>query len=119
MADIYKEENIDLVVSAAIGGILIAGGVGKHLNIKHIFSERIEGEMVFKRGFHIEPEQNIIIVEDIVDTGLSLNFLKHRMEEAMPKSLRFASFLYKPDVASQEIEIDWIGFLNFPLIKYY
>ena len=32
------------------------------------------------------------------------------MEEAGPKSLRFASFLYKPDVASQEIEIDWIGF---------
>ena len=39
MADIYKEENIALVVSAAIGGILIAGGVGKHLNTKHIFSE--------------------------------------------------------------------------------
>jgi len=54
--------------------------------------------------------RHVIVVEDIVDTGLSLNFLKHRMEEAGPKSLRFASFLYKPDVASQEIDIDWIGF---------
>ncbi|SVD26853.1 uncharacterized protein METZ01_LOCUS379707, partial [marine metagenome] len=42
MADIYKEKNIDLVASAAIGGILIAGGVGKHLNVKHIFSERVD-----------------------------------------------------------------------------
>jgi hypoxanthine phosphoribosyltransferase len=49
-------------------------------------------------------------VEDIVDTGLSLKFLKHRMEEASPKSLRFATFLYKPDVASTELEIDWTGF---------
>ena len=55
-------------------------------------------------------ERHVIVVEDIVDTGLSLNFLKHRMEEAGPKSLRFASFLYKPDGALQEIEIDWIGF---------
>ena len=54
--------------------------------------------------------RDVIVIEDIVDTGLSLNFLKHRMEEAAPKSLRFASFLYKPKVASQEIEIDWIGF---------
>ena len=54
--------------------------------------------------------RDVIVVEDIVDTGLSVKFLKHRMEEAGPKSLRFASFLYKPDVALQEIEIDWIGF---------
>ena len=53
MADIYKEENIDLVASAAIGGILIAGGVGKHLNIKHIFSERVDFQ--WKVGFHGKP----------------------------------------------------------------
>ena len=54
--------------------------------------------------------RDVIIVEDIVDTGLSLNFLKHRMEEASPKSLRFATCLYKPDVASQDLSIDWVGF---------
>ena len=54
--------------------------------------------------------RHVIVVEDIVDTGLSLKFLKHRMEDAGPKSLRFASFLNKPNVASHEIEIDWIGF---------
>ena len=54
--------------------------------------------------------RDVIIVEDIVDTGLSLNFLKHRMEEASPKSLSFVTFLYKPDVASQDLSIDWVGF---------
>ena len=54
--------------------------------------------------------RDVIVVEDIVDTGLSLKFLKHRMEEASPKSLRFATFLYKPDVASMKLKIDWTGF---------
>ena len=54
--------------------------------------------------------RDVIVVEDIVDTGLSLNFLKHRMEEASPKSLSFVTFLYKPDVASQNLSIDWVGF---------
>ena len=72
MAQKYQDDNIDLVVSAAIGGILLSGGVGKHLNCKHIFSERINGKMVFKRGFNIDKESNILIVEDIVTTGGSI-----------------------------------------------
>ena len=54
--------------------------------------------------------RHVIVVEDIVDTGLSLKFLKHRIGEASPKSLRFASFLFKPEVASKDLKIDWIGF---------
>ena len=73
MSKVYKKHEIDLVVSAAVGGILIAGGVGRHLNIKHIFSERVDGKMYLKRGFNIDEKQNILIVEDIVTTGGSIN----------------------------------------------
>ena len=72
MAELYKDKEIDLVVSAAIGGILLSGGVGRHLNCKHIFSERINGKMDFRRGFLIEKNKNIVIVEDIVTTGGSI-----------------------------------------------
>ena len=54
--------------------------------------------------------RHVIIVEDIVDTGVSLTFLKHRMEEAGPKSLKFVTCLYKKDVAKLDFDIDWIGF---------
>ena len=54
--------------------------------------------------------RHVIIVEDIVDTGLSLTFLKHRMEEAEPKSLKFVTCLYKPEIAKHNFKIDWIGF---------
>ena len=54
--------------------------------------------------------RDVIVVEDIVDTGLSLNFLKHRMEEASPESLTFVTCLCKPDVPLQDLSIDWVGF---------
>ena len=54
--------------------------------------------------------RHVLIVEDIVDTGVSLTFLKHRMEEAEPKSLKFVTCLYKHEVAKLDFDIDWIGF---------
>ena len=55
-------------------------------------------------------DRDVIIVEDIVDTGLSLTFLKHRLEDAGPKSLKFVTCLYKSEVAKLDFDIDWIGF---------
>ena len=51
MSEKFKDQEIDLVISAAIGGILLSGGVGRHLNCKHIFSERVNGKMDFRRGY--------------------------------------------------------------------
>ena len=75
MSEKFIAKNVNLVVGAAIGGILISGGVGKHLNTKHIFSERVDGKMLFKRGFFVEKNSNIVIVEDIITTGGSVKEL--------------------------------------------
>ena len=72
MAEIVKNQNIELVLGAAIGGILIAGGVGRHLGVKHIFCERVNGRMKLRRGFSITKGQRIVIVEDIITTGGSV-----------------------------------------------
>ena len=72
MAKVVKNENVDLVLGAAIGGILISGGVGRHLGVKHIFCERVNGIMKLRRGFFITKGQRIVIVEDIITTGGSV-----------------------------------------------
>ena len=72
MADMYSNKNINLVLGAAIGGILISGGVGKKLNVKHIFTERVNGIMELRRGFQIDQGSKVLIVEDIVTTGGSI-----------------------------------------------
>tara|TARA_B100001250_G_C19790930_1_gene786455 strand:+ start:1729 stop:2307 length:579 start_codon:yes stop_codon:yes gene_type:complete len=72
MAKLFKDNNAKIVLSAAIGGILLCGGVGRHLNLKHIFAERINGELCLRRGFYLPEGINVLIVEDIVTTGGSI-----------------------------------------------
>ena len=72
ISETVQNQNVELVLGAAIGGILIAGGVGRYLDVKHIFSERVDSKMELRRGFSITKGQRIIIVEDIITTGGSV-----------------------------------------------
>ena len=72
MAAPFIDEKIDIVLGAAIGGILLAGGVGRHLNKRHIFTERVDGIMKLRRGFYLEEGNRVLIVEDVITTGGSV-----------------------------------------------
>ena len=72
MAEVINKDDIDLVLGAAIGGILISSGVGRRLKKKHIFAERIDEKMELRRGFSISKGERIMIVEDIITTGGSV-----------------------------------------------
>ena len=63
--------DIDLVVSPAMGGVIVGYEMGRQLDLPSIFMERVEGEFALRRGFTIEPDARILVVEDIVTTGLS------------------------------------------------
>jgi len=54
--------------------------------------------------------RHILVVEDIVDTGLSVRFLERRISELKPASLRFVSLLLKKDKAKVDFSIDYVGF---------
>jgi orotate phosphoribosyltransferase len=72
LAERFAGEGVELVVGPATGGIILAHEVGKHLGTRAIFTEREQGKMVLKRGFAIQPGEKILIVEDIVTTGGSV-----------------------------------------------
>jgi len=55
-------------------------------------------------------DRNVILVEDILDTGLTLNFLKRVLLGHQPKSLRIAALLDKPSRRKQSIVVDYVGF---------
>ena len=55
-------------------------------------------------------DRNIILVEDIIDTGLTIKFLRERLFGSSPKSIAIATLLYKPSVAKIDFKIDYIGF---------
>ncbi len=64
-------EEVDLVVSPALGGIVFGYEVGRQLGRPAIFTERVDGRFTLRRGFTIEPGQRILVAEDVVTTGLS------------------------------------------------
>jgi len=68
---INEFKNVDLILSPAIGGIVVGYEVGRQLGTKTIFAERSDGEMIIRRGFEILPNSNVLIVEDVITTGRS------------------------------------------------
>lgn len=62
---------IDLVASPAMGGVVVGYEMGRQLGVPAIFFERVDGRLHLRRGFAIEPGCNVLMVEDIVTTGLS------------------------------------------------
>ena len=66
-----KFETIDMIVSPAMGGVIVGYEVARQLKCPAVFFERVEGNFKLRRGFEIENGQRCLMVEDIVTTGLS------------------------------------------------
>lgn len=64
-------QTIDAIVAPAMGGVVVGYEMGRQLNVPAMFCERVDGVFALRRGFAIEPQQNILIVEDVVTTGKS------------------------------------------------
>jgi orotate phosphoribosyltransferase len=73
LADKIKNEfkDFDLILSPAMGGIIIGYELGKILNKQTIFSERVNSEFKLRRDFQIEKGKKVLIVEDVITTGKS------------------------------------------------
>lgn len=68
----HADAGITVVVGPVTGGIILAHEVARQLGVRAMFTERVDGAMTFRRGFHLEPEDRVLIVEDIVTTGGSV-----------------------------------------------
>ncbi|MDR2811779.1 MAG: orotate phosphoribosyltransferase [Endomicrobium sp.] len=73
LAKTIKENNIkvDVVVSPAIGGIVIGQEIGRALSVRVIFTERVDGKVLLRRGFSVSANEKVLVVEDVITTGLS------------------------------------------------
>ena len=63
--------SIDLILSPAMGGIVVGYEIGKLLGVETIFSERVNGKFQLRRDFKIKQNTNVLIVEDVITTGKS------------------------------------------------
>jgi len=69
IADRARNLGAEVVLSPALGGIVIGQEVGRALGIRAIFAERQDGKLQLRRGFTLRPGEKVLIVEDVVTTG--------------------------------------------------
>jgi orotate phosphoribosyltransferase len=62
---------IDMVVSPAMGGVIVGYEMARALGVRTMFTERVDGQFSLRRGFDIPPGAKILMMEDVVTTGLS------------------------------------------------
>jgi orotate phosphoribosyltransferase len=75
LADRIRAEGfagVSKVVSPAVGGIIPGYETARHLKLPALYTERVDGRFQLRRGFEIEKGEKVIVVEDIVSTGLSI-----------------------------------------------
>ena len=72
LADKFDGGKIETVIGPAMGGIIVAHEVGRALGVKAIFTERQNGEMALRRGFLLKPGERVLVVEDVITTGGSV-----------------------------------------------
>lgn len=68
----FNSFEVDLVISPAVGGIVIGTDVGQKMKKRSVFAERENGKMTLRRGFSISPGEKVLVVEDVITTGGSV-----------------------------------------------
>ena len=69
------------------------------------------GELILNKDINFNVEnKNILIVEDIIDSGNTINFIFEYLNKKKPKSVKIATLFFKPEAYNFNMKIDWIGF---------
>ena len=82
IADLFSDTNPDCVVGPAIGGIVVAQEVARALGVRAVFAERESGVMTLRRGFSVGEGERVLIVEDVMTTGGSVQEVIDAMNRA-------------------------------------
>ena len=114
-ANFYK---IDLILSPAMGGIIIGYEIGKILKKETIFCERVNGKFILRRGFKIEKGSKVLIVEDVITTGKSSIECVKLIKKAKATLVGFAAIIDRSSKQSLKIKKNIISHLKINVATY-
>ena len=102
---------IEAVVSPAMGGIIVGHEMGRSLGLEAMFLERPTGTFELRRGFRLDPGQKVLLVEDVVTTGLSSREAMRSVEAAGAEVIAAAALVDRSNGLAD------LGVPFFPLIR--
>ena len=113
-----KIKKIDLILSPAMGGIIIGYEIGKLLKKETIFCERVNGKFTLRRGFNIKKGARVLIIEDVITTGKSSLECVKLIKKSKAKLIGFASIIDRSTKQSLKIKTGITSHLKIDVPTY-
>ncbi|URA09600.1 orotate phosphoribosyltransferase [Thermospira aquatica] len=110
LAKLYEDPPIDVVIGGAFGGITIAYELARVLGVRGIFCERVEGVFQLRRGFEIRQGEKVLIAEDVVTTGKSIDEVAQLVKQHGGEVVGVASLVdrHMPDPEKLPYRFEWL-----------
>ena len=113
-----KFKNFDLILSPAMGGIIIGYEIGKILKKETIFCERVNGRFKLRRGFQIVKGSRVLIIEDVITTGKSSMECVKLITKSKAKLVGFATIIDRSSKKTLKIKRNIISHLKISVPTY-
>ena len=109
--------DVSQIVSPAIGGIIPGYETARHLHVPAVFTERVDGKFQLRRGFEIARGEKVIVVEDIVSTGLSIRECIDCLRE-IGADVVAAACLIDRSASEADVGVPLVALVNYKVPAY-
>ena len=113
-----KFKNFDLILSPAMGGIIIGYEIGRLLKKETIFCERVKGKFKLRRGFQIKKGSKVLIIEDVITTGKSSMECVKLIKNSKAKLMGFATIIDRSSKNNLKIKKNIVSHLKISVPTY-
>jgi orotate phosphoribosyltransferase len=117
LADRTRGLNPTVVLSPALGGVVIGQEVGRALGVRAIFAERLDGVLTLRRGFTLAPSDRVLVVEDVLTTGGSTRETMQVASAAGGQVVGAASIVNRSGTVPQ-FDVPFVALLEVALPTY-
>ena len=113
-----KFKSFDLILSPAMGGIIIGYEIGRLLKKETIFCERVKGKFTLRRGFRIKKGSKVLIIEDVITTGKSSMECVKLIKKSKASLIGFASIIDRSSKKTLKIKKRIVSHLKIEVPTY-
>ena len=115
----YKNQNDLTIICVLKGSFIFLADLVREIKLDLLiefidissYDGMSRGELILNKDINFNVKnKNILIVEDIVDSGNTINFIFEYINKEKPKSVKIATLFFKPEAYNFNMKIDWIGF---------
>jgi orotate phosphoribosyltransferase len=115
IARAFADARPTVVLSAAVGGIVLGYEVARALNVKGIFAEKEAGVPVLRRGFHLDADDRVLVVEDVITTGGSVREVIGIARAAAATVIGVGAIIRRGEA---DFGVPTVALLEMPIVSY-